>query len=287
MRMNKSDEILTQSQLNYNIERIPVEYIKWGTSPDHFKIDMPHKHEFDELLFFTKGGGTHEIDFVEYNIVGNSVHFIPSKTVHFLKRSPNSDGFTIAFNKHFLQNHPVHPITSPLPVMATVMNMTEGQFQIVIQAINILIQQINKTDTYFVQKCFLTSLELVFNEIMSCVSVAQSVLKSDNSIVMAFQELIEKEVKFNRQVEYFANQLHVSPKYLGNLTKKHVGLSPKEMIAQCFIRHIKVVLANPSYKSIMIVADELNISDSALCTYFKKSVGFTIEEYRSQINQLL
>ncbi len=49
-------EIPTQKKLINSISNIPIEYFKWGQYPDHFKIDMPHRHDFAEILFFTRGG---------------------------------------------------------------------------------------------------------------------------------------------------------------------------------------------------------------------------------------
>jgi len=90
-----------QSKLVPALENIPVEIFKWGSFPDHFIIDMPHKHIFYELLFFEKGGGVHEIDFQEYKAQSNSIHFIPSNTIHFLKRDPDLEVLRSLLIPHF------------------------------------------------------------------------------------------------------------------------------------------------------------------------------------------
>ena len=82
--------IPNQVKIINSIDNIPVEYFKWGVYPDHFKIDMPHRHEFAELLFFTKGGGWHEIDCINYDVHENSIHFIPKSTVHFFSEEKNN-----------------------------------------------------------------------------------------------------------------------------------------------------------------------------------------------------
>lgn len=281
--MTKTPDIPVQKLLNYNFTRIPIEYIKWGANPDHFKIDMPHRHEFDELLFFIKGGGIHEIDFVEHEIVDFSVHFIPAKTVHFLKRDKYSDGLTIAFNKEFLLNHPIHPINSPLQNEAVIFNLTNDEFDVLLSIIGLISNQIQSVETYYVEKSFVTSIELLLNQLMSYSACDGPLMVQTNDIVHSFIQLLELHICESRSVEFYSSKLNVSPKYLGNLTKRYLLKSPKNIINDVFLKSIKEELTYP-HASLKNIASKFDTTESNLCKYFKKHVGYTIDEYKSQIN---
>jgi AraC family transcriptional regulator, transcriptional activator of pobA len=281
--MIETAKIPIQKTLNYNFERVPVEYIKWGANPDHFKIDMPHRHEFDELLVFIIGGGTHEIDFIEHNIRDYSVHFITAKTVHFLKKDKHSDGFTIAFNKEFLLNHPNHPVKSPLYNEAAIFNLTKEEFDTLLSIISHINNQILNVESYYVEKCFGSSIELLLNQLMSYTKDQANSVIQTNEIVNSFVQLIEQHVSEHRSVEFYSGKLNVSPKYLGNLTRRFLLKSAKNLINDMFLMSIKKEISNPQ-ASLKILAYKLNTTESNICKFFKKHVGYTIDEYKSQIN---
>jgi AraC-like DNA-binding protein len=281
--MNGPFVIPIQKTLNYNFTRIPVEYIKWGNDPDHFKIDMPHRHEFDEILFFIKGGGIHEIDFNEYDIRDFSVHFIPSKTVHFLKRDKYSDGLTIAYNKEFLLNHSTSPVKSPLPNHPVIFNLTKEEFETLLSIITLINNQINSVDSYYIEKSFISAIELLLNQTMSYHNDDKNATLRSNDIINCFIQLIDQNIYKNRTVEFYSRQLNVSPKYLGNLTKKILLKSAKNLINDAFLKSLKEELTNPN-TSLKSIAYKFDTTESNLCKYFKKHVGYTIDDYKSQIN---
>ncbi|MCH8330174.1 MAG: AraC family ligand binding domain-containing protein, partial [Bacteroidetes bacterium] len=64
-------------------------------------IGEPHRHSYYEIFFFVKGGGTHEIDFEEFQVDSNSLHFISPGQVHLGKRAINSHGLVIQFSREF------------------------------------------------------------------------------------------------------------------------------------------------------------------------------------------
>lgn len=155
--------IPTQKKIKETLNKIPIEYFKWGTYPDHFMIDMPHRHEFVEFIFFTKGGGFHEIDFTGHTILQHSIHIIPASTVHFLKRDKTSDGFTIAFDRRFLDTNTTHRIVYPLENEPFVINLSKKQFEYIISIVNVILMQVELNEGYYKEKGFLLAMELLIN----------------------------------------------------------------------------------------------------------------------------
>lgn len=85
-------------------------------------------------------------------------------------------------------------------------------------------------------------------------------------------------------VGYFAEQLHLSANYFGDLVKKETGKSAQEYIHAKLIDTAKDKIFNPA-KSVSEVAYELGFKYPQHFTrFFKQQVGSTPNEYRSSLN---
>ena len=274
--------IPNQVKIINSIDNIPVEYFKWGTYPDHFKIDMPHRHEFAELLFFTKGGGWHEIDCINYDVHENSIHFIPKSTVHFLRREKQSNGFTIAFNTEYLENNAYHKFINPFTLEPFVINLSGDTFITLLNQVKILIQSIKMEKGFYKQKCFLLSLELLLN------TIASEKYKQNNKpdihihsdLTRKFKDLVKKYFHHQRSVAWYASQLHTSPNHLGNHIKLELKETAKSYIIKALLFSVKRNLLYTN-KSISHIAFNHNVNNVYLSKLFKKHVGYTMSAYRS------
>ena len=84
--------------------------------------------------------------------------------------------------------------------------------------------------------------------------------RADVSLVRRFQELVEKHVKKEKQVAFYADQLNIGSKKLTNLTKETLGTTPKDLITKELLRVSKKLLVESSL-SIKQVAWELGYAD--------------------------
>lgn len=272
--------IPTQRKMNHTIESIPVEYFKWGTYPDHFKIEMPHRHQFGELLFFTQGGGLHEIDYCNHRIQSNSVHYIPRSATHFLRRDLASSGFTLAFDAAFFETNNTHKFVNPLVHEPFALNFSSEKFENISEQTNQILYQIKQHKSYYREKCFLLSMELLLTNLAASQQKETHENREKNELVRRFKNLVHSNYHCNRVVSWYATQLNVSPKYLGNQVKQELGRSPKDFILSVVLKSIKRQLLD-SNKSLKNIAFEHHYDLSALGKLFKKNVGFSMKAYRS------
>jgi AraC family transcriptional regulator, transcriptional activator of pobA len=85
-------------------------------------------------------------------------------------------------------------------------------------------------------------------------------------------------------VTYFAEQLHLSANYFGDLVKKETGKTAQEYIHSKLIDAAKEKIFDPT-KSVSEVAYELGFKYPQHFTrFFKQQVGSTPNEYRSTLN---
>ena len=96
-----------------------------------------------------------------------------------------------------------------------------------------------------------------------------------------FMMLLEKVYKISRDVNYYAEKMNISSKYLTNIVNQVTGHTPKTIIDQYVILQLKLHLKR-STQSIKEMAWEFHFADvSFFCRYFKKHTGLTPQQIRS------
>lgn len=111
-----------------------------------------------------------------------------------------------------------------------------------------------------------------------------------NQVVVAFQRAVRNyyDINADRQfveipsVQYFAEDLNLSPNYLGDLVKKHTGESAIEHIHNYIIKLAKNQLSKTN-APINQIAHNLGFEYSTYFTrFFKKKTGLTPKQFRNQ-----
>lgn len=95
-----------------------------------------------------------------------------------------------------------------------------------------------------------------------------------------FMMLMERDYKLSRDVNYYADLMHITSKYLTNIVRQVAGHTPKTIIDQYVILQLKMQLQRSS-QSIKEIAWEYHFADvSFFCRYFKKHTGLTPQQMR-------
>jgi AraC family transcriptional regulator, transcriptional activator of pobA len=99
-------------------------------------------------------------------------------------------------------------------------------------------------------------------------------------LLWRFLALLSKHVKSERSLQFYANRLFVTPKYLTQTVKKLSGKTAGEYIDELVIVEAKNLLRDPSL-TIAQVADLLYFSDQFFFSkFFKRYTGINPSEYR-------
>lgn len=95
-----------------------------------------------------------------------------------------------------------------------------------------------------------------------------------------FMMLLERDYKQSRDVNYYANLMHISSKYLTNIVRQVTGHTPKTIIDQYVILQQKMQLKRTG-QSVKEIAWEYHFTDvSFFCRYLKKHTGLTPQQVR-------
>lgn len=115
--------------------------------------------------------------------------------------------------------------------------------------------------------------------------------KANRDVLTRFETLLEEYFEGEQaernglpSVKYFAGELCLSPNYFGDMLKKETGKTPQEYIQDKVIELAKEYISDTK-KTISQIAYSLGFQyPQHLCRLFKKRVGCTLNEYRTQIN---
>ena len=95
-----------------------------------------------------------------------------------------------------------------------------------------------------------------------------------------FMMLMERDYKQSRDVNYYANLMNITSKYLTNIVRQVTGHTPKTIIDQYVILQLKMQLKR-SGQSIKEMAWEYHFTDvSFFCRYIKKHTGLTPQQLK-------
>lgn len=103
----------------------------------------------------------------------------------------------------------------------------------------------------------------------------------NNRILDKFMSLVQQNFKSERFLEFYADQLQITPKHLSRTIKALTGSTAVEWIERYVILEAKVLLKSTNL-NIQQIADELNFhSQSFFGKYFKKKVGMSPKDFRN------
>ncbi len=109
-------------------------------------------------------------------------------------------------------------------------------------------------------------------------------LSRSEKICGQFLSLVELYCREQHRVEWYAGQMCLAPKYLSNVLKQTLDVSPNSCIDQALLRQAKSLLSSTSL-SIQQISDRLGFQNqSHFGTFFKRHVGCSPKDFRLQQN---
>ncbi|MBV8328406.1 AraC family transcriptional regulator [Chryseobacterium sp.] len=276
----------------YNIDCRQSYYISSGNPIFKFPT-ASFRMDYYALCICTEGEINIEIDNRKYKVDAHSFFIAaPSTIVKFLKTSENFMMKLLFFDKNFL----IKNISNPFIIEK--MNLfTKGSYSIVktteknsIQLQNLLdyLKKKSEKQGKFTEEIIRT---IIFNVLLETAEIIeqQSHTHSEKEegkkdLFLKFSQLVRENIREQRTVQFYADQLCLSHKYLIEIIKKASGKTPHEVIDETLLKEAYVMLGNPEI-TISEIAFRLQFnSASAFGRFFKKHTAFSPSEYRVKEN---
>jgi AraC family transcriptional regulator, transcriptional activator of pobA len=98
-----------------------------------------------------------------------------------------------------------------------------------------------------------------------------------------FIQLLQEHCMTQREVQFYANALNITPKYLNFISKYNTGVTASEWIQRYARERIILLLQNKDL-NIAEIADKMDFSSRSFFTrYVKKLLGVTPTEFRNRL----
>lgn len=110
----------------------------------------------------------------------------------------------------------------------------------------------------------------------------KTIVGHKHEIFIRLIQLIDAHYTEERGVEFYADKLCLSPKYLSALSKSVCGFTVQELIFKSIIRKSISLLKN-TQKNIQEISDFFNFPNASYFgTFFKKQTGMSPQQYRKK-----
>lgn len=122
--------------------------------------------------------------------------------------------------------------------------------------------------------------DFMHNQVVYKVSKEGDATMRPTDLYNSFLSLVADNYTTAHDVTYYAERLHITPRYLSKITAKTVAKTPKQIIMEYILQEARVYLDSSQY-SLQEIADLLGFSTQALFSkFFKQFQGVTPSEYR-------
>ena len=279
-------DICTLSESGKNnliVSRLP-DYLQ-----EHRNLIFPHRHNFYQVVLFTKGAGTHTIDFQSFEVKPFRMYFMIPAQVHAWFFEGEMDGYVVNFSETFFQSFLLRAeyletfsffrgITKEC-----VVNLTEDLSKKLTFLFEDIINQSQSGHMLQQDMIRIILLQMFIRiEQSGLIQENQAFQGKPNALLRNFQKLVDCNFINLRLPGQYADLLHVTPNHLNALSKEHLGKQAGEVIRERVVLEAKRLLVNLDY-SVAEVAYTLNFNDNSYFTrFFRKYTGTTPENFRRE-----
>lgn len=286
---------MTTDIKNYDFKAgLPQEFeiVDLATLYQEFKetLTITHRTGFYHIIWFQEGNPIHLVDFNPIQINPNTIIFLNKDTVQRFDDKTKFGGKAILFTDNFF----CRTETDTKFLRSTIL------FNDLFSVSKVQIQKKSKLFENLLQQMMD---ELQNSKDNSQADILQNLLHNfllhsererrqqnfteikkgaDLDYVMLFKDILEKDFKNQKQVNYYAKQIIITEKRLNQATTKILGKSPKELIDDRVLLEAKRILAHTT-ESVKEIAYYLGFEEPTnFIKYFKKHSELTPIEFREK-----
>lgn len=247
--------------------------------------DYPVKLGVLAISLCLYGELTVEINMIEHHIsAGNLVITLPEDILQHKEISDDVKGLFIIVSQQFIEEA-FPQIEEILPLFLHIqkypcLNLSVQECVKIQSFYNFFIQHLEE-DSLYRNKIVRSILQSLIYYIAGIINLDKDNKRErKDELFTRFVQLIIKNYRRNRKLDFYADKLFISPKYLSDVIKKISGRTAHDWIDRYILLEAKILLRS-SHKTIQQIADELNFpNNSFFSKYFKKHCGMTPKEYR-------
>lgn len=257
---------------------------------DFLVYEGPHRHNFSEILWITKGTGIQDIDGTRFPLSSNDLFLIPEGQVHNISRAASISGYLLCFKEDFWQYAPagVRNLKSSLFNNLLVNSYFHpgkrdaGEITSLMRSMLLEFKKPEYKSKTELLAAYMKVLLIKIHNLKTTANTAAKVNARDYHLFEQAIDLVEKGYRTRHEVAYYAGKMNISTRKLTQICRLLSGKGAKELIDQRIMSESKRFLQFSSL-SVKEIAGKLHYSDQfQFSKFFKKHTGISPVAYRQR-----
>jgi AraC-like DNA-binding protein len=254
------------------------------------RAGYPHRHDFHEILYITRGTGAHVIDLIPYPVEPPVLFFVSPGQVHFWEQGATIAGRVLIFTMEFLVHDPTdQSLFSALSFLTELeqaprLLLDHDQASIIERLLTDLADEYNERELRW-SSAVHALLHVLLIKLQRMVSLPADYGSRASAIVRRFKKLVSRSCTEQRSVHAYARMIGISRTHLAETIKLVTGSTPSEIIQEQLILEAKRLLAH-SEIAIGQIGHRLGFEDPAYFgRYFRRKTGSSPGKFRRDFRQ--
>ena len=249
------------------------------------EIDIPHRHDYNTVVWVREGEGSHIIDFNEYAFGKDHVFFVGPGQVHQMKTLKRPKGWVITFQNDFVVRS---GLGRDFLINVNLFRQYSESPPIVItdpsrllRIMDLLHEEYDIDNFKYRSEAQGAALKLFLIEcVRFCLLDNQKANKVGSPLLIAFKSMVNQHFNEKHKVAEYADMLAVTPKYLNEIIKTAIGVTAKDYIIDRILIEAKRMLLHTD-DSVKMIALSLGFAEPLhFNAFFKNKVKVTPLAYR-------
>ncbi len=301
--MSKRDILLIRDLAAFEkiVNRDPRPYdinmmVMPGTLEDkHRNVDpatgIPALRREFNLIYLLKAG-EHDVQLgaEERWLKPNDLVIVPENTVYASRYIQKCEGYCIHFRTEFIQPLLKGPLGAEFSFFDLetehIINVTDEESELLQQAFRDIIGEYERF-SHEKEHVLRNLIHILLLRVREIHRPHAKRMKEGATRAMEltnrFKHSVEKNFIEQRQVSWYAGELSITPKHLGDVVKETIGRTPRQVIADLLVLEAKVLLRSTD-NTISQVAQQLHFDDQAHFAHFiKQRCGLSPTELRTKL----
>lgn len=215
------------------------------------------------FLFIEKGKSKLLIDFEEYEVAENTVHYILPGQIHLPVGRINASGWCLAVDSMLVKDE-YKEIFERRSLLENEVKLNEDEFNELRNCVLAIRKRLNADKQYIQESIIPDLLSYYVGMIAEFYQKSFAIPINDRSAAITFQfkTLLSVNYQSLKRPSQYADKINISPVYLNEVVKKTTGLTVSECIQNEIIIQAKRLLFYTN-KSVKEIASELGYEDYA------------------------
>lgn len=250
-----------------------------------FKLGQPYRMQEGRIAIITDGWARVLINLIEYVFRPNHISLIaPGSIIQIIETSQDFDAHMMAIEQNFLpiagkEEFFAHFLQRKRNLLLPLTSEEQKQIENFVTVMWSVLQEpvFRKEVIQHLLAGLLYNIEYIAK---GKGQAEHTPLTRQNDIFQRFISLVNTYSKTERNVNFYADKLCLTPRYLNTVIRQASQQTIMDWINQSIILEAKVLLKHSNHL-VYQISDELNFPNpSFFCKFFKRMTGMTPQEYQ-------